>query len=754
MMLSFPQDILKIQASAVPSGNRVIFVDRRNIIAVALCSLQLWLLPVLGYSREYGDVFDMDLIQLMNQDVVTPSKITQKISDAPGTVIVVTRKQIRERGYVNLVDLLEDLPGVDVNHKSVEAWFNQISFHGITGNNKFIIMQDGVRISSPSGEIIPVSDNFPLFHAKQVEVVYGPASALYGADALTGVINIITQSPESVDGVEISSSMGTDDYFYNYLNFGKAISENIKMTFGGHWHKSENPDLSETWPDKYGPVNLIDFSGNVIIPAADREGFTAPTESYSVYGNLDLFEDFSLGFTQSFMEHPTTIGVKPENAIFSDDAVWQTKITTFHGKYDKDFTENLSGKSSVIYSYYELLPDSKFTNNFANFGSYKYGKGERLMLEQQLDYNLADKHDLTGGIVFQDFSVIPKTADLTSPYNTDKDYNDQGFSYQGTNGALPLQIFKINYQNYGLYTQVQSHWTDRLSSTIGFRFDHDTRFGDTVNPRCGLVLKPSDKTTLKIFYGEAFLAPSVNLAWAHFGSFDQDPPVNPGDPFVSSFFHIPNPDLQPERSRTVDVNLTHNVTPDLVFSGAAYYTEIEDLIATTITDEGSDFIPRGFIETVAINDNIGKATAYGLDMTLQHQFARGQFNFKSWASYSWVNGKVEGSNNITGPLPITARNKIKAGVTMTYAKKYFITPKLLWVDKTSHFHTIRRTKTPSYALLNLHAGANDIYKGLSAFVTVRNLADVKYYNAGGGSNSFANSPQDPRRIFVGLKYKF
>ena len=564
---------------------------QRNIFCLVVgCFL---LIPCLSNSQELTDVIEMDLVQLMEQDVVTPSRTVQKVSDAPGTVIVVTQQQIKERGYVNLVDLMEDLPGVDVSHKSVESWFNQIAIHGNTGNNKFIIMQDGIRISSPTGEIIPISDNFPLFHAQQVEVIYGPASALYGADAFTGVVNIITKKAEAVDGVEVSSSMGTDDYFYNYLNFGKKLTENVKFTFGGHWQKSQNPDLSKTWPDRFKPVDLVDFGGNVLIDAADREPFTAQTESYSAYANLDLFDNFSVGFTQSFMEHPTTIGAKPENAIFSKDAVWQTKIDTYHGKYRKDFTEKLSGESTVLYSKYELLPDSKFTNNFANFNSFKYGRGEKLKLEQQLNYHWADIHDLVGGFIFEDFSVIPKTADLSSKYDTGKGVDEQGFFYLGTDNTLPLKIFQIDYQNYGFYVQAQSKWKDWLSSTIGFRFDHDTRFGNSVNPRVGLIMKPSKKTTLKVFYGEAYLAPSVNLAWAHFGSFDG---FNAGTGnYTSSFFHIPNPDLQPEKSRTIDMNLTHNMTPDLVLSGTVYYTRVDDIIATTSADDGSDFIPGGEI---------------------------------------------------------------------------------------------------------------------------------------------------------------
>ncbi len=77
-----------------------------------------FLLPASSVSGKTKDFFEMDLIECMDQEVITPSKFLQKISDSHGTVIVITSQQIRERGYFNLVDLLEALPGIDVHHQS------------------------------------------------------------------------------------------------------------------------------------------------------------------------------------------------------------------------------------------------------------------------------------------------------------------------------------------------------------------------------------------------------------------------------------------------------------------------------------------------------------------------------------------------------------------------------------------------------------------------------------------------------------
>ena len=158
-----------------------------------------------GSSRE-------ELLFIEIPMVTTATRTNQKVTDAPATMIVVSRQQIMERGYNNLLDLLEDLPGIDVQNKNSQEMYNMTVIRGNWGSHKFIIMKDGYRISSPTAEIIPIGENFPLYDIRQVEVIFGPASALYGADAFTGVINLITQDAEEVGGWEVAAAAGSFKY--------------------------------------------------------------------------------------------------------------------------------------------------------------------------------------------------------------------------------------------------------------------------------------------------------------------------------------------------------------------------------------------------------------------------------------------------------------------------------------------------------------------------------------------------------------
>ena len=170
----------------------------------------LLLLPALfpGLAQAQGagatdDVYSMDLEQLTQLQVSTPTRTAETLENTAGTVMVFTRADIRERGYRNLGELMQSLPGVYVQGNSSADAFNTVSWRGLAGNNMFIIMQNGVRINTPAGEPLAVSDNFPLYNAQRVEIVYGPGSALYGTDALSGVINIITDTDEGGQGASL-----------------------------------------------------------------------------------------------------------------------------------------------------------------------------------------------------------------------------------------------------------------------------------------------------------------------------------------------------------------------------------------------------------------------------------------------------------------------------------------------------------------------------------------------------------------------
>jgi len=688
--------------------------------------------------------------------VVTAARTKQKAADAPATVTVITEKEIRERGYRNLLDLLKDLPGVDFREITGEETYSMVTIRGNFSQEKFIIMMDGYRVSSPTNEPIPISDNFPLYNARQVEVVYGPASALYGADAFTGVINIITKDAGALDGAHMTASAGSFGYKNHYVNYGGRLFENVKLSAGGHRHESDSADLSKYYDEYNMNVPLLTYGNYTTARADEREDYYGRTGSYSIYARLVAGDAFTLGYSESYFRHPSTAGVMPGWSYFGRDARWETLIKNYYGEYKAAFSEKTAGKTSISYLTYEALPESKYRNRYVDFeDSYKYAHSRKFMIEQQIDHRMED-HTIIGGASFESFYALPKTYDLLwRKYDPNRPASEQQYYYGGTNDTLPVKIYELNYENYGAYLQAQSYWSGGLSSTLGVRYDYNSRYGETVNPRGGVVFKPQEETALKFLYGEAYLAPSPYKAYAyHFGVFDHY--SSGSGEYVSKFMSLPNPDLKPEKTKAAELALLHRFGPDLFVEISTYYSEVEDLVSSVEYDRPSYYIEGGVINSWKRNENIGKAAFYGGHLSFNYKSRAGGALVKYWANYSYTDGTIDGGDGIDRTPPYITRNKVKGGVTLSYGK-YFISPIVKWIGETTSLWVDRdesREQTVrAYTLVNLNMGVRDLTKDLSAALNIQNLFDVRYYTPGGGKSNFVKAPQEPRKIIFSLNYK-
>ncbi len=667
---------------------------------------------------------EMDLAELMEIEVTTASLHSAPLHKSPGTVIAITRAQMRDRGYRNLADLLADLPGVDLLNYTDGTTFNRIALRGVTGNNKFLILQDGVRISSPTGEPIPVLDNFPLYHARQVEVVFGPASALYGADAFTGVINIITRAPGEVNGSEVVMEGGEFGHRYLSLYSAHEAENGVGWSLGGHLQEADNPDLSRYYPDVF---------------ANSRSAYEQPTSTYSVNGKLVL-GDLRLGFNRSRAKVPTSVDARPHVVDYAAEAAYYTELQTLHGEYRKPLGETLTGELRVDYSTYEVDPRSQFVNQYTNFEriGYKYAEGRRTRIEPRLDWGLG-RHRLIVGASYEDVDALPKTANLPHPYD------EGGPFYYPNTSDLPIEIFEADYTNRGLFLQATSDWTDQLTTTVGARWDDNSVYGSSFTPRVGLSYRSSDRTTWKAMYGEAFLAPSPFYRFENYGSFSE--------PNLAGYFHVPNPDLEPEELKSLELGVTHRATPALTLSMVAYSLEVDDMILRTATaTPESDFVPGGTIFYTTHNENVGSLTASGLDLSFDYTTRlKAGDRLALWGNASYVDGELE-RLGATSELPYVSAYKAKLGATYTWRERYVLSPVARWVGKARGEEG--GPEVPSYAVVDLYGELREVMPGLNLFVRVNNLLDRRYYNAGEGGNGFDSSPQDPRWIQIGLRAEF
>ena len=696
-------------------------------------------------------LLELSLSDLLDIQITTASKTEENITDTPVTAVVITKRQIRERGYRNLLDLLKDLPGVDVHAFNHQVFLHTIAMRGHIHSDKFLILQDGVRIDSPTGEAVPIAENFPLYHAKQVEIVYGPAAALYGADAFGGVINIITEKVPEQQSIRLS--VGSDSYRYYSTHVGKQLTEDVSVSAGGHVQKADYGSLASDYPDTYQFGDVTTFSGQVYKQANDREDFYAKEKSNSLFARLDYKDNLTFGINHSFMRHPTTTGERPNVTQYGSGSQWNTELNSAFARLRYDIDDALSGETLLHYAEYEIDPDSKFKNIYVDYlDAYIYSQGEKYSIEQQLAYQINDAHLLIAGINYEDFYSIPKTTDLPTPYNKDRAANAQNLYHIGTDNTLPIEIYELNYDNYAFYLQWQAKWRDDLSTNVGMRYDKNSRYRSTFNPRVGLVYHPTEKTTWKLFYGEAFRAPSPVDTHEVFGIFSGQ--QNEQGEYTSYFFHTPNSNLDPEKLRGVETNFIYNVTENMHWSLSGYYTQIADRILRPPEENPTQFIPGGSILSSQHNENIGDAKQYGLELAGHYQTQlNADWQMEIWGNYSYLSMDSAQKDDLDkGYDFFVSPHKLKLGTTLRYQNRYIFTPKLYAISKIDTEN--KSLKTPGYAVLDLHSQVA-LFKNLSLSLDIYNAFNRRYYNSGSDSSTrFTNVPQPLRSFLFSVEYRF
>jgi outer membrane receptor for ferrienterochelin and colicins len=721
-------------------------------LALLVCHTPAWAAD----SGDLSHLLGLSLEELINTPVVTASRQSETRAQSPAHIIVITRDQIRERRYRYLADLMEDLPGVDFMRGTKSSAYNNFAVQGYNGSNKILVMLDGVRIGHPAGGSFPVAENLALYPAKQVEILYGPAAALYGADAVAGVINIITDHAADTPGAWVS--VGSGSFGNQDASFMAGVKNDSKLalSMGGHWQRADRAPLDQYYPADFPKVDAKTFAGTVVVPAAAREDYVGNISSNSFYARLDAGDNLTFGYYRNQFRSLTSTGDKPATALYLEDAFWDTLTDTLYGKYRFNLASNLSGELVVDYSVQEVDPKSKYVNIYTAFeDGYEYVRGERLAIEQNLNWKINDRHRILAGLGYQDYYAI-EAHSLPSPYDTSLDPSAQGLIYRNT--TLPITIYDSDFHNISFYAQLQSQWSETFSTMAGVRHDQHSEYGGSLNTRLGSVWHPQEQHYFKLLYGEAFRAPSPEESLSSFGSFDGSVDIN-GD-YIGIGFRVPNFNLAPEKAKTLSLTWDWRPHPELNVVVNAYLSRIENLIVTQ-PSTATDSIPGAVLIKPESKGNAGEEKHTGLDLITQYRFqVNPAWSGDLWGSASWVSGSIDEGNGVDWDLSYVADYKVKLGATLRYLDRVSITPQVLWIGDTNNGRKSSiapdRLSTPGYTLTNLHVGWHKLFDGkATAWLDVHNLFDERYYAAhGSGSRTFFDMPQQPRTWMVSLEYQF
>lgn len=761
-------------------------------------------IPFFALSQEKRDTikvedfYDMSLEDLMNIEVYGTSRTHgQSSATAPAKVEVITHQQIVDRGYRSLLDILYDMPDVKVDYGVDPRWMNDITIRGIRYMDKFQILLNGVKISSPTNDLISVMENYPVNFAKQVEIIYGPASALYGADAFSGIINIITEEDvrEPITRVSVEGGM------YNMINSNfyvqDKLGEDFSVSLGGQFFYDQQPDMAEYYPDLYEGMSeeLETGTFNTIFGPITPSASLEPHKSHDLmaYGFYTGFnyKNLKLTYFGNYGKNPSTMANSPHNAVYNHDQFFGHYVNMVNLSYDKQF-DKFKSMTSATYSRYDLDSRSNFRNIWTNMEpAYLFAYGWMAKGEQLLSYDVSDALNLTAGVTFEHYVSMPRSNNLQYPVfgNEPEGIIVNSIAPNNPDG-ISADLVKTDYNNIGGLLQARYSFDFPLTVTAGARVDNDDRFGTTVNPRLGLVYDKEKDYTIKALYGSAFLAPSPQYMYDRYGTFV---PIDGGNSYTSFFFQLPNEDIDPQKVQTVELSFQKSIGNDFSVTATGYTSFVTGLISPVSDTVGSpeetvidqlypNYLYPGTnygIFEIQVNDNLGESTIFGGNLNLNYQKElSGDFKLRASLAYSYIDGITdidEGGPMVERNLPGISNHTIKFRGVFKW-QDLTISPALIWMSDqrvinaasvvddgdTNPNNNEEYQAIDGFVLVNANIDYQLTSK-FALFVKGTNLLDQRYRNvnigaapesAGAGSAAveFAGgAPQNPIRIMGGFR---
>jgi outer membrane receptor for ferrienterochelin and colicins len=525
-------------------------------------------------------VDEMDLQTLLNTpiDVWVASKAAQKSSDAPSIVTTVTRDQIEVWGHRSLADLLNHLLGFyvvdDHSTPNLVVRGNSGGLYSESSMIKVLINGHPVSFSSTGGNGLG-PELIPLTAIERVEVIRGPASALYGADAFLGMINIQTRDRHGVNGGTAWLTVG---------RAGSRLATDVDVSLGTRRGRLETLVAFRRSRQDLSGLELPASSPAPNVPTYNRgaraaAGLDQHSDSAVATVTFRASETRSLGLFAyySMMERGSEFGslLQLAHGYNESNAFSENRVGQFQVRSGLQLEEELSRglNLSLRGSFFQGRTRD---NNRLEVGSEYYYVQRRLGfrgadLDAHLEWRPAARLALAGGT-----SLLLDDEQLPSRLAIAKRTNGDVGAGQVIPAASVYQGRKVFFNAGGyLQTTVQA-WEGRLALTGGLRYDRHNIYGGQLSRRIGLVASPLSNVHAKLLHGSAFQAPSAFLLYAV--------PAASGDV-------VGNADLRPQYVNTFEFQLEYE--PSLALT-------VSTNLAYSLLDNKTEFIQQG-INKVARN---------------------------------------------------------------------------------------------------------------------------------------------------------
>jgi iron complex outermembrane receptor protein len=640
------------------------------------------------------------------KDLVIAARRPIPLRKAPAIAAIITAEEIKNMGARNLMDALKTLPGFGVSIDEFGRYMFEVRGIRTTASEKILLMMDGHRLNESwtGSAFANLFHDLPVENIKQIEIIKGPGSALYGANAFLSTINIATKNADDIDGVNLTAGAGS---------FGaKKVNITAGRSFG-----DLQISVSADYLTTDGAKLLIERDR--LLPPVTR----TPGKTDTSFEKTDIFIKASYGEFElkgHYMNKKGGAYIGIHYALTDGnrkhyDNYW-LKLS-----HHRALSEDISIKSKIYFSQFVLdtilevmpdgfpgFPDGMITNTKL--------KNRTLGAELQMDIDLLKDNKLILGMMYENirqfdvrlyanfnpltFAPLPRYQDISAIWNFQQD--------------AKREIWAVFLQN---------EWAIRenLTLTAGVRYDYYSDFGDTLNPRASLVWEPLKNLDVKFLYGQAFRAPNFKELY------DQNNAISLG-----------NPNLKPEKIDTYEVALGYRLG-HIRFEANGFLSKITNLI-----DRDTSLSPP-------VWTNRGGAEVKGIEIGLT-----GNYMPSNYWKLSYI--YQEPKDIVTKQrLPYVPSQRATASLNYALSRHINSHINVLWTGPRPRAAGDPRAKMPSYTTVNLAMVVKNIYKNLEIKGSVHNLFDKRYKDpdTSGALQLIPNDfPREGISALIGISYKF
>lgn len=669
------------------------------------------------------------------QEVVSiATGISQRIDKAPAVTTLITEDDIARSGASHLDEVLEMVPGLHVSPSTISRLDAVYSIRGIqTGfNPQVLVLLNGTEFKNSFSGGLPYTFRFPANIIKRVEVIRGPGTAVYGADAYSGVINIVTKNL-----AETPTNAGA--------RVGSFASRDLWLQTGGHWRELELGFGIERQTSDGDPNRLAQSDQQSVFDRLfGTKASKAPAALASRYDIIDAHTSarYQNWKWEQWWWQQLDGGLGPGGAQAIDPLGYQ-KFRDYRSKlsYSRELSGHLNWSNDLSYldarseTYFVLFPagtklpiGADGNVNFSRpVGQVTFTDGyigsprsnhKDYRVNSILNYNGFTDHELRLELGWFEQKLSTREFKNFGPGVIDGRISQIGGKLTDLTGSEFIYVKPVSRTNWHLSVQDIWQLAADWQVTYGVRYDDFSDFGTTFNPRLAVVWDTAHNLTTKLLYGSAFRAPSFNEL------FLQNNPSALG-----------NPALDPETIDTTELVFDYQLNFDnhLVFN--LYRFKAKDLI------DKAPVPGTSFLQTVNLFD-------------LDGQGAEFEWNYRPAAIWRIdLNVAYQDTEHASTGLQVANAPGRSASLRVYYDinSNWQWSGWAHWIADRQRAANDRRAPLADYQLWNMALSYQSTDSPWQLKTTVRNLLDKKVYEPSGTaiSNDFL---LEGRSVTVQLSY--